>query len=437
MPRDIINVDETLTKMLLNLYSEKTNLPAVIYLEGNEDKPIFSDLYWPKFCKKICDSIKVENGCGKEYSQLSDKKFGLHICFAGLCCYSQPIEVDGKVIGILLTGQIILKNKKEESKRILQETLVKYNLNKKQSKELEELWNNVQSINESEFDKTFIEHLIAIERYIIIEHKRIDELKSITVHSVHEIILPIQSIVANAENLYIELEEPEYREIAKDILEQMRKLGYITENIIGSDKDKDIEEYKKEFRRVIIFPMIQDTINLFRKEAIKKGVTIRDPIKKNAPFSNIEMSKIEMSEPHIKQVLFNLIHNAVKYSYAGTEELERYISIICSSQSDFYCIEITNFGIGVTQNEISKELIFKNGYRGELARDRSRTGSGFGLSVVKQIIEMHNGYIKIESKNLGSGLKIDPYKTTIKVCIPYNQPRGNKFEKTKNIMGRR
>jgi len=432
MPPDIINVDEIFTKMLLNLYSEKTNLPAAIYLEGNEEKPIYSDLRWPRFCTRICDFIKVETGCGKEYSQISKKKFGLQMCFAGLWCYIQPIEVNGKVIGILVTGQMCLENKSEESKKKLQETFLKYHINKKQSEELLKLWNDVQSINENDIDKTFVEHLIAIERYIIIEHQRMDELKSITVHSVHEIILPIQSIVANAENLYTELEEPEYINIAKDILEQMRKLGQITENIIGSSKNKYIEEYKKEFRPVDIFPMILDTIDLFRKEAKNKGVIIYDPIITNVPFSIIEMSK-----PHIKQVLFNLIHNAVKYSYVGSREFERYISIICSSNKNFYCLEITNFGIGITSNEISKGLIFKSGYRGELAMDRSRTGSGFGLSLVKQNIEMHNGYIEIKSKNLGRGLKIDPYKTTVKVCIPFNQPRGNKSEKTKNIMDRR
>jgi len=432
MTSDIINVNKKLIKMLLNLYSEKTNLPVTLYFEENGEKPICSDLNCPKFCDKICEVIKVENGCGKEYSQISKKKFGLHMCFAGLWCYSQPIEVSGKVIGILVTGQIRLENKNEESKQILQKTFLKYHINTKQSEELLTLWNNVQSINENVFNKTFIEHLIDIERYIIIEQKRMDELKSITVHAVHEIILPIQSIVANAEYLYTELEKPEYKDIAKDILEQIRKLGHITENIIVSSKNKDIEEYKKEFQRVDIFPMILDTINLFQKEAKKKGVIIRDPIVTNVPFSIIEMSK-----PHIKQVLFNLIHNAVKYSYLGTGEVERYISIVCSSNENFYCIEITNFGIGITPDELSKGLIFKSGYRGILARDRSRTGSGFGLSTMKQNIEMHKGCIEIKSKNLGSGQKIDPYKTTIKVCIPFSQPRRNKSEKTKNIVDRR
>lgn len=426
MPPDVIKVDEILTKMLLNLYSEETKLPATIYLEGSEENPIYSDLYWPEFCKRICKIINVENGCGKEYLRIYENKCGLHMCFSGLWCYSQSIEVNDKIVGMLVTGQMRLKDKTEESLKTLKQVILKNNLNIKQSEELLKLWNKVQLIDENEVDKTFVEHLVAIERYIIIEHQRVDELKTITVQSAHEIILPIQSIIANAENLYNEIEKQEHKNIAKDILEQMRKLGYITENILGTGQKKEFEKFKKEFKPVDIFPMIQDTIHLFQSEANKKNIQILDPVV-NARFSIIEMSK-----PHIKQVLFNLIHNAVKYSYVSTEESKRYISIVCSlhksdnpfrCSSNYYCIEITNFGIGIEPKEISNGLIFKRGYRGVLARDRSRTGSGFGLNVITKIIETHNGYIDIQSKQLKKGSKIDPYKTTVKVCIPFRQPK--------------
>jgi len=440
MPPDVIKVDEILTKMLLNLYSEETKLPATIYLEGSEETPIYSDFYWPEFCKKICKIINVEKGCGKEYSRTCEKSFGLHMCFSGLWCYSQSIEVDGRIVGMLVTGQMRLKDKIEESKKNLKQVISKNHLTNKQSEELLKLWSKVQLIDKNDFDKTFVEHLVAIERYIIIEHQRVDELKTITVQSAHEIILPIQSIVANAENLYNELEKPEYKHIAKDILEQMRKLGHITENILGTRQKNEIQKYKKEFRPTDIFPMIQDTIDLFQNEAKNKDVKILDPI------INVHFSIIEMSKPHIKQVLFNLFHNAVKYSYASTQESKRYISIVCSlhksdnpfiNSSNYYCIEITNFGIGIKPNEISNGLIFKSGYRGILARDRSRTGSGVGLSVIKEVIETHNGYIEIQSKRLGEGSKIDPYKTMVKVCIPFKQPKRHKYENTKNIVDRR
>ena len=57
MPPDNVSVDEKFTKMLLNLYSEITNLPAAIYLEGNEEKPIYSDIHWPMFCQKMCNVV--------------------------------------------------------------------------------------------------------------------------------------------------------------------------------------------------------------------------------------------------------------------------------------------------------------------------------------------------------------------------------------------
>ena len=142
-------------------------------------------------------------------------------------------------------------------------------------------------------------------------------------------------------------------------------------------------------------------------------------------------------EPHIKQVFFNLIHNAVKYSYESTKKSERYITVVCKPYKNFYCVEITNYGVGIIPHEISEDLIFKDGYRGMLARDRSRTGSGFGLGNVRGVIEAHGGCIRIKSKQVGTGPKIDPYKTTVKVYIPFNQPTRRLHENKKDTMDRR
>ena len=180
---------------------------------------------------------------------------------------------------------------------------------------------------------------------------------------------------------------------------------------------EDRDKFGYEFRDVKIYPIICDTVNLFRKEAKKKEIIIKDPEEIDIP-----IHFIEMSEPHIRQVIFNIIHNAVKYSFTSTNRVERYITIICKSMKNLYCIEITNYGVGIEMEEISERLIFQSGYRGRLARDRSRIGSGVGLKTVEKIIEDHNGFVEIKSEKMGVGPKIDPYKTTVKVCIPFNQP---------------
>ena len=238
-----------------------------------------------------------------------------------------------------------------------------------------------------------------------------------TLHLVHAVLMPIQSIVADAENLFTESpDNSELKEIAEDVLQETIKLSFIVENILRS-LIEERDEYKHKFSNVNIYPIIKDTVDLFRKQAKRKGIIINNPVETNVP-----TSYVEMVEPHIKQVFFNLMHNAVKYSYTSTKDRERYITVNCTSYRNFYCVEISNYGIGVMPDELTK--IFEPGYRGKLTRDRQRTGSGFGLSTAKSLIEkIHHGKIEVESEQTGFGQEIDPYKTTVKCCIPFTQPR--------------
>lgn len=328
-----------------------------------------------------------------------------------------------------MVGYRRIKGKEEESKEALEQELSDHNIDDESSDILRKLLEKVVAVDENAFDIKLLEKLSFIEQYVITEHKRtITEHKHATTFKAeatnlaHEFLLPIQSIISDAENLFNEAEEKsELKDIAEDVLQQVTKLYFIAENIRGSVLENR-DKFGYEFRRVNIYPIIRGAIELFRKEAKRKSVIINEPAVKYP-----EALFIEMSEPHIRRVFFNLIHNAVKYSYTSiVERSPRYVEVVCSSYEKFYCVEISNYGVGITPDEISESLIFESGYRGILARDRSRTGSGVGLSNVKQIIEAHNGHIEIKSKVMGDDPMTDPYRTTVKVCMPFRQP--NKVE---------
>lgn len=421
-----VNLDDKFTKMLLDIYSEYTGL-SIVFNPAINNKPIYSYAYWPSFCQKITTIIGSE-ACAIRNSTNSSNK-GLYQCNAGLWCYSYPVESDGKLVGTFLVGHRRIKGKMEESKKVLKTFLYNKHINDKDSKTLMQLFEQLEDVDQKTFEGVNLKllgRLSFIEQYVIREHQRAIEehsraiaFKNEAVSLAHEFILPIQSIIADAENLFNEANEmdKEIKSFSMDILQEITKLYYTAENIRGSFLESMDAKY--EFHQNDIFKMILETTILFRKEANRKGVIIKDPILSK----DVPITIIEMSEPHIKQVLFNLFHNAVKYSYSSTNKSRRYISILCYSYKNLFCLEVTNFGIGILPEEISKGLIFQQGYRGKLSRDLSRIGSGFGLGRVKEIVENHNGFIEIISENVGTGLKIDPYKTTVKICVPITQPR--------------
>ena len=424
---------------LLNLYSESTGLSIAFYDDNDNGQHLYSNKNWPKFCQEICRIVEPKEIYDMEYPK---NKKNFYACYPGLWCQALPIKLDdGHKVGAFVAGYRRIKGREKESKMALERFLVERKVNNKDSERLRRLLEEVDAVDENAFDIKLLEKLSHIENLVIMERQRVITEKEHTiafkqeaVSLAHEFLLPIQSITATAENLFDEAEDgSELKNLAEDILQQATKLYFIAENIRGSVLEESENKFEYEFREMDIYPIIRDTIELFQKEAKRKNVVISDPV----VIGDIPVPSIEASEPHITRVFFNLIHNAVKYSYAGSERSERFILVVCKPYKNFYCVEITNYGVGIAAEEISKGLIFEERYRGKLARDRSRTGSGVGLSTVKRIIEMHNGYIEVHSMPINSDLIIGPYKTTVKVCLPFRQPLRSSHGNKKDIIGRR
>ncbi len=138
------------------------------------------------------------------------------------------------------------------------------------------------------------------------------------------------------------------------------------------------------YKGIDFYELVQNVlINLapmINKKKIKVNI--------NRSKENIEC---EMDEDKIKEVVQNLVSNAVKFSAAGTT-----IEISVKWKFPLVILEVSDQGIGIPQKEIP--YIFERMYRAANAKTISVKGTGLGLYIVSQIVRAHGGKIEVDSK---------------------------------------
>ena len=111
--------------------------------------------------------------------------------------------------------------------------------------------------------------------------------------------------------------------------------------------------------------------------------------------------KVFLDRAKIRQVVLNIIDNAIKYTQTGG------VTIGCKQKNGLCRLEIKDTGEGMTRAEISR--LFKTFSRGAAGKRTWTEGAGLGLYIAKNFTEMHNGRIWVEStgKQKGSTFYIE------------------------------
>ena len=119
----------------------------------------------------------------------------------------------------------------------------------------------------------------------------------------------------------------------------------------------------------------------------------------------------------LRQATANLISNAVRYTPEGS------ITVRVQRGETMASISVADTGIGLTPEEC--KMVFSRFWRGDAGRNRAQGGLGIGLSVVKEIVDRHNGWVRVEGeKGVGA---------TFTIFIPlYDENRANARDRGKN-----
>ena len=202
----------------------------------------------------------------------------------------------------------------------------------------------------------------------------------------HELKTPIFNIQGYIDTLLDGAIDDE--EINRKFLERANKsvarMIYIIEDL---DQITKLEAGTLEIEEspVDIIEVITDVVDQLDMKAKKRNVNV---IVKQQQQKGRFLVRVDVEK--IKQVLINLIVNAIKYGKEGGEVLVRTYEM-----GEQVLVEVADDGNGIASDHLTK--VFERFYRVDKSRDRGQGGSGLGLSIVKHIIEAHGQTINIRS----------------------------------------
>ncbi len=204
----------------------------------------------------------------------------------------------------------------------------------------------------------------------------------------HELRTPLNAIIGFTDIMRQELFGPvipKYKDYVEDIFSSGQHLLDLINQLLDISK---AEAGRLELIEEIVnlSDVIDSSVALIRETATSKSITIR-----RVGFGEI---LIRADLLRIKQCLINLLSNAVTFTPIGGR-----IVIAARLEHDFLCISVSDTGVGLRQEEIPK--VFER--FGQGGNTKAGTGTGLGLPLTKQLIELHGGTAELTSElNVGT-----------------------------------
>ena len=203
----------------------------------------------------------------------------------------------------------------------------------------------------------------------------------------HEIRTPINAIMGMNEMVIREAKDSSIIEYSENLKNAARTLLGLVNDILDFSK---IEAGKMEIIPVEyhISSILNDLINMIQTRAEKKGLDFRINVSPTIP------SVLFGDEIRIKQVITNILTNAVKYTEEGGVTLNVTSRRIDDAQI-YLCVSVSDTGIGIKQEDIKK--LFSAFERIEEKRNRTIEGTGLGMNITQRLLALMNSKLHVES----------------------------------------
>ncbi|MET7256018.1 hybrid sensor histidine kinase/response regulator transcription factor [Dyadobacter fermentans] len=203
----------------------------------------------------------------------------------------------------------------------------------------------------------------------------------------HEFRTPISLILAPVENLLAQ-ESPHQPQISA-IRRNAKRLLNLVDQLLDF-KNLQEQELKADLRRADIVPFVRDACDSFSDLSQRKRVRFTFD-------SSVAHLLIDFDADKMERILFNLLSNAFKFTPEGGEVALQLTCGTDDSQQNWLYIKVSDTGIGISPEHYEK--IFDRFFQDDADASVLNQGSGIGLSIVREFVQMHGGFITVGSNN--------------------------------------
>lgn len=173
-----------------------------------------------------------------------------------------------------------------------------------------------------------------------------------------------------------------YKEFMQDIVVEIDRENQIINDLLALVKmDKAVAELN--ISQVNVNDMLEMILKRLRPIAAKRNIEL--------VFESFRQVSAECDEVKMNLAFTNLVENGIKYNVAGG-----WVKVSLDADHKYFYVKVTDSGIGIPKEY--QDQIFERFYRVDKARSRETGGTGLGLAITKNIILMHDGAIKVVSK---------------------------------------
>jgi len=199
----------------------------------------------------------------------------------------------------------------------------------------------------------------------------------------HELRTPLNAIIGFSEvllqGIFGDVNEKQ-REYLQDVLGSGQHLLSLINDILDLSKI-EAGRMDLELTTFSVRDALESGLTIVRERAARHGIALKTVLASN-------VGTIEADERKVKQILYNLLSNAVKFTPDGGR-----VDVNVRAENSDVRVEVRDTGIGIAPAD--QERIFEE-FR-QAGRERSREGTGLGLTLTKRFVELHGGRIWLES----------------------------------------